>query len=141
MLHGKLHIMDGVLFSSSSYQVFFTLLYYSFRDNVYATSYAPLVQDYEVCRYDELVVFYSYLGIASGDVSLIAPFWTLFFMGVLLFLQYICGLKIPKKISFKEREQILDLFATSILIEQQRMKNAIGITEEIKASSIVEEDQ
>jgi hypothetical protein len=90
--------MDGVLFSSS-YQVFFTLLYYSFRDNVYATSYAPLVQDYEVCRYDELVVFYSYLGIASGDVSIIAPFWTLFFMGVLLFLQYICGWKIPKKIS------------------------------------------
>jgi hypothetical protein len=103
-----------------------------YRENVYNIPWAPLEEQYETCTNSQIQSLTDNLGIASGDISLIIPFWVLLLVLFLKMGQCLCQRNIPRQFPSQHKARLLDTFATLLLLERKRMKYLQE--EQVKAS-------
>lgn len=94
------------------------------RQKLIDTPFSPLTQDYVICRRSLSNAVINSVGVTSGNISLLYPFVVLFFLVLVAFYQKCSGTVWPKGYHQNDKDEILDNFATILLLLRDQKLHA-----------------
>jgi hypothetical protein len=95
------------------------------RNSLIDKPFAPLIQDYQQCNNDPTMVFFTQVGAALGNLSVIIPVAIVVTLLLLYFYQSVTGDMIPRTYSKEERETALNALAVSLLLKRDYHRSEV----------------
>ncbi|RYG66181.1 hypothetical protein EON64_10345, partial [archaeon] len=92
------------------------MLFYSTRQQLIDTPFAPLDQEYLVCRNSIQNTLINSVGVSVSNTQLVTPFAILFVLLLILSYQKCCGVYVPRGYNKNDKEQIIDDLAVLLLL-------------------------
>eukprot|EP01038_Epipyxis_sp_PR26KG_P011585 gene11585-15517_t len=89
-------------------------------NNLVKTPFAPLSQQYEICRNNPTRVFQNQLGSAVGNIGIIAPVAAMTILFFIYIYQSVTGINIPKSYAKSEKDASLDELSVALLLARDQ---------------------